>query len=269
MPPLDPYRKDSQGVHPQLQIRKPFLYALLVTALLIIIAGSYYSYIQYKVTPVVESVPGRVMVSPREFLPQGSILLTLVPKGGTYAGIYEYDFATKSLSPALVSTTSSHLTATYASPDTIVLATNEGIQESFKNSPLFQIAEYNKNTNTLTSLTKTNVFFKRHPQWSSALNMLVYSGKKDKTDILGKTEDFMIYTRSAGGFEQEFAVGSLPVLTPDEKSVVALRKDGLYMISLENRQESRIWPLIGTAWMNVQFAVSPKGTYIAWSNPTL
>lgn len=270
MPPLETPESQPQPVH-SFSNKVPLLYVLLafIGTFLIVIGYFFYSNSNngMEVVPLPDA-PATVMVEPRPFTPEGTILLSLVPKDGKQRGIYAYDVTQKTLAPYLVSDTATNITASFGSTtEDIYVATNSMIATSSRNVSLLQIAKYNKTTETLTALTKTSGFYKRHPRYSSALNLTVYSGKKDQSAALGATNDFFIYTRDDKGFEKEVATGSLPVLSPDGRSVVALQEDGLVLVDLANGGTQLIWPVIGKIWMNAQFTVSPKGKYIAWSNP--
>ncbi len=204
----------------------------------------------------------------RKFNPQGTILLTLSNKGSDDVGIYTFDIASKTLAPYFAPVDIKSITASRLPSEatTMLLATNAVVPTR---GSLFQIATYNKGKDLLQPVTKSTVTFKRHPSYSEALQLFVYGGKDPaSTTLSGTASEFNVYTLDHKGVEKKIGQGSIPTLTPDGKSVVVMRKDGLSMLDLITGKSEVIWPLTaGAARTNQQFTVSQKGTYLAWSNP--
>lgn len=60
----------------------------------------------------------------------------------------------------------------------------------------------------------------------------------------------------------------MPVLTPDGKSVVVIRNDGLHKVGLMGSSTEHIWKTENPGtWFNQQFSISKNGKYIVWSYP--
>lgn len=206
----------------------------------------------------------------RAFDPQGTIFLTLSHKGVNDVGIYALDLSTQNLSAYYAPTDTKAITASRlsAATTTLLFATN-ATMSSEKRTGLFQIAAYSKETNSLQQVTKSNTTFKRHPSYSAALDLFVYGGKDAaSTTLSGTASEFNVYTRDSKGVEKKIGQGSIPTLTPDGKSVVVMRKDGLAVLDLVTGTSEVIWPLnAGVAQINQQFTVSAAGNRVAWSNP--
>jgi WD40 repeat protein len=208
------------------------------------------------------------MVVARPFTPTGKIYLTLNSVGSKTTGIYTYDFATNAIAKYYAPDSTGSLTPHFMNDGTakIIFSSNapaDPKKKTLSNLQIFSLDEMG----TVKQLTTSTTTLKRHPSFTTALGELVYGAKSGSTALGANPNEFNIYTYKDDK-ETLVTSGSLPTLTPDGKSVVALRKDGLYLMSLTGSTTERIWALDhGGSALNLQFTVSPKGKYIAWSIP--
>ncbi|MDD2766727.1 MAG: hypothetical protein PHH40_03120 [Candidatus Moranbacteria bacterium] len=192
--------------------------------------------------------------------PKGSIYLSLAPNNGNDFGIYQYDISKNILAPY------SLLEKGIAFSGKFKTATSEELLVSEIRGDETQITGIEGNI--ATTLTDSMIQKKRHPSYSVPYDALIYSGKEENAEALGRPNEFNVYMQKAGNQEQKIAQGAMPILTPDGRSVVVLRNDGLYKIDLEDKSSEHIWKTESDGVsFNQQFSLSPNGKYIAWSYP--
>ncbi len=258
MPPT-PQTQPTAPIEQTHMSQHGFVYALVAAFVLLLAVGGYFIF-----RPT-GGAPDKVMVAAREFRPEGSIYLTLSPLNSSYTGIYSFDLATNSLAKVVGKDNTASLTA-HPAASSLIFSSNislDSTKTSISPLQIFSMGEQG----TLKQITNTKSTFKRHPSYSDALGLYVYGAKAGATALGINPNDFNIYTFKDGK-ESLVAQGALPALTPDGKSVVALRQDGLYLISLTSTTTQKIWGLDhGGSALNLQFTLSPSGKYIAWSIP--
>lgn len=203
--------------------------------------------------------------------PKGSLLLTLTPKTGGYAGIYEYNIQTDTLQKFFAPEDKVVVTARAKEKDSSVTLLSTFFTGITAQSP--QIASYDKNSQEFKVLTHTSLSLKRHPSWSKTLRVLVYDGKEGniiKDASSGTPEEFNVYLQGEDDKERKVTKGAYPALTPDGTAVVVLRNDGLHMVDLTSGATEKIWGFVdqGVAVLQQQFTISPLGKYIAWTDPS-
>lgn len=237
-----------------------FVYALVAAFVFLLAVGGYFIF-----RPTAD-VPGKVVVTAREFKPEGKIYLTLSPLGSNYTGIYSFDLAANTLTKLVGKDNTGSLTAHPAATSSLLLSSNIALDPTKTSISPLQIFSLS-DQGVLKQITNTASTFKRHPAYSESLGLYIYGAKAGAASLGVNPNDFNIYTYKDGK-EKLITNGALPTLTPDGNSVVALRQDGLYLISLTDTTVQKIWGLDhGGSALNLQFTISPSGKYIAWSIP--
>jgi len=193
--------------------------------------------------------------------PKGSLYLSLAPNNGHDFGIYEYDINKNILNPYYISSGIVFTLKFNSSLTTDFLAS---LKEQNGNIQIMQVKG-----DTVEIKTQSSIKNKRHPLYSQPYNAIIYAGREENAGELGGNPDeFNVYIKRENEPEQKLTEGAIPRLTPDAKSVVVLRSDGLYKIDLADKSISRIWAVEPNSTdLNQQFSISPKGKYIAWSYP--
>jgi len=218
-----------------------------------------------KTTPTYDpNIPDPTQVTAVEDMgPRGSIYLTLSPLEGDNTGIYEFNFEKKSLTPFYEQPNGLAMTGRFEeSGDKRLL-----VSEYLKNNTT-QIVAISGDNKERTVLTNSPSKLKRHPLWSNYYSLLIYSARPESGEVLTLPDEFSVYTLGSDGLETELTKGSFPVLTPDGKSVVVLRNDGLTKVDLFGNSTEKIWGYdSGDGLTNQMFNISPNGQYIAWTFP--
>lgn len=197
--------------------------------------------------------------------PTGTFYLSMQPTTAPGSNIYSFNVSTKVLTKISGTGTGLNLSPTVA-PDGILYVSNDiGGGKYLKIPQIFKLL----NTGSTTQLSETGALWKRLPQYSSALGEIVYEGRTYSKGLTSAPSDsgiFLLTKKDSGKF---ITVGSLPALTPDGKSVVVLRNDGLYMASLvASSTPEKIWGVDGgTTAIQDHFDISPDGSMIAWTIP--
>lgn len=254
--------------NPDLSTKKVSLHSivgLLTACLCLILSLLLVAYIyNHRSLPI--NIPDPSPVPPvvtEEIVPTGSILLTLSPLDGNNTGIYQFNFSDLSLTPY------------YEKPNGLAVT---GKFEDGNNSRLF-ISEYLENdtlqivaispvTKEREVLTNSPTKLKRYPLWSSYYEVLLYSARPELGEVLASPDEFSVYIANKDGSEKELTKGSFPVLTPDGKSVVVLRNNGLNKVDIFGTSTEKIWGYdSGDGLTNQMFNISPNGQYIAWNFP--
>ncbi len=244
------------------------IYTLLASIILLSCGGVYYGVMKYmnplSSTEVLSEQNDEITkVTPdvTPFAPKGNMYLSLSLEGSKEMGIYEFNFERNTLYPYYLPKNGFAFTGEFKDSSSTTLLVSE-----FSNNNVPQIKEI-KNGNP-SPLTESDIHMKRHPSYSKALNAIIYGGKDSNAGVLGAPNEFNVYMKTPGGKDVKVGQGAMPALTPDEKSVVVLKSDGLYKLSLVDQSSEQIWKTAsdGTAF-NQQFSISPKGKYIAWTYP--
>ncbi|MBP9866852.1 MAG: hypothetical protein KBC41_02125 [Candidatus Pacebacteria bacterium] len=208
-----------------------------------------------------ETLPPVTAQIEKAFTPKGSIYLSLSSQKEKTMGIYEYNFDKKTLLPYYIPKNGVAFTGTFKA------SSSELLVAEVLNNKNIQIKQIN-NQGSSTPITDSAVQTKRHPLYSVPYDAVIFAGKENVSKVLGKPNDFNVYMKRNGEQEKFITQGAMPVLTPDGKSVIVMRSDGLYKVDLVGSSTEHIWKTknSGTA-LNQQFSISPKGKYIVWSYP--
>lgn len=265
-----PPREMSNGLS---RVFKYILYAAVVFFVLTLIAFLLWKVAQPKSDMVQEVVETQVeelsmLDLPSQILAEGKILLTLQPKDTRLPGIYSYDVSTRKLEPLFAPQGVVGLTASFQGAD-VLLATDYTMATSERGNAMFDIAALSAGNNSPVRIATDPNAYKRHPVWSESLKAVVYSAKSSPTTPMSEssTNDFRIFLNKDGR-DTEIGEGAMPKLLPDGRSVLVMRRTGLYSLNLETKEATSVWPISsGSAWFNMQFDVSRDGKYIAWSSP--
>lgn len=240
-----------------------------LTVLCLIVSGYiYFNKPNTTLTPVIGDVATQVdspVVTPWNLA--GSIYLTLSPLSGEHIGIYQYNLSENLLTPYYETKNGVAITGKF------FVDSSKGNEENLLISQYIddgsmQIVSIDSKTKEREVLTDSTTKLKRHPVWSTFHNSLVYAGKENDSKLMINPDEFNVYSVDSEGKERKVTSGSIPTLTPDGKSVVVLRSDGLHKVDLMGTSTEFIWPAEGQANLSDQFTISPDGKYIAWSFPS-
>ncbi len=232
----------------------------LVGLIAIVVASAYYYYVSRDSSQVSPTLSGEQLQIDREWNPEGSIFLTLSPKGSRTFGIYEYKIKEGQL-------------LRYLAPENKIIFTSKFID--FKNkvmlvsavdgisAQIYKVTDWNPE-----QITTSPTEFKRHPSWSEAAKSYVYSGMEPGTGPAVNPSDYDVYIQDENGSEKKLTNGSFPTLTSGGSDLVVLRNDGLHRVSLTSTSTERIWAYAdaATGTMQHHFTVSESGKYIAWAH---
>lgn len=197
--------------------------------------------------------------------PVGSIYLTLEPEGISSMGIYKFDFSDDSLTPYYVQPNGLAMTGKFINGADSGMLISEYLSDG-----TLQIVVVAPETKERVVLTNSATIVKRHPLFSAYYNVILYSARPESGEVLVLPDEFSVHVIEANGSEREVTKGAMPAMAPDEKSVVVLRNDGLYMVDISGSSSEKIWGYEeGEGRINRQFNVSPTGEYIAWTFPDL
>lgn len=198
--------------------------------------------------------------------PSGVLYLSMAPVAASSTAIYSFEVSSKTLLPVTAPTVGSDWSPTIT-PYGIVYASNQTASGTL--AAAAQLFSLNT-TRSVTQLSDIAAPWKRSPQYSVALGKIVYEGKLVvSSSELNSPNGASVYLLIGKKDAKYMTTGSLPSLTPDGKSVVVLRNDGLYLTSLvATSTADKIWGFDGgTASTQDQFSISADGKYIAWSIP--
>lgn len=247
----------------KLHMKRFYTILLLVAIFLLILASclSYIIYLKNKKELLNVNLPPVTKNLDKVFNPTGSIYLSLSPKKEETTGVYKYSFDKKTLLPYYLPKNGVAFTGTFKASSSELL-----VAEALNNKNI-QISQISSNGSS-TLITNSEIQSKRHPSYSAPYSAVIFAGKEKVSKDLGKPNDFNVYIKKEGEKERFLTQGSMPVLTPDGKSVVVIRDDGLHKVGLMGSSTEHIWKTEnpGTEF-NQQFSISSKGKYIAWSYP--
>lgn len=193
--------------------------------------------------------------------PTGHLYLSLEPLDDKSMGIYEYSFADGELRPYYVTKNGLAMTGKFKDDSSMLIS-------EYLSDDSTQIVEINTATKERQVLTDSKPEFKRHPLWSKVYGLLMYAARPEPGEVLALPDEFSVYSVNKDGVDTELTKGTFPVLTPDGKSVVVLRNDGIHKVDILTKESENIWGYESTGGVtNQMFNVSPTGEYIAWTFP--
>lgn len=198
--------------------------------------------------------------------PSGVFYLSMAPSAASSTAMYSFEVSSKTLSSITAPRAGSDWSPTIT-PDGVVYASSQTASGTL--AAATQLFSLNT-SGSVTQLSDIAAPWKRSPQYSATLGKIVYEGKLAvSSSELNSPSGASVYLLVDKKEAKYMTTGSLPSLTPDGKSVVVLRNDGLYLTSLvATSTTDKIWGFDGgTASTQDQFSISPDGKYIAWSIP--
>ncbi len=249
----------SPGVDGKYPTSSNVLVITVLGLIAFIIAGAYFWYTNKE---SIDVPTNEDVLSESVWDPAGSIFLTLRPKDGSGMGIYEFNIKENQLKPYYFSETMPVFTGRFGDNESeSKLFVSQGLPDGW-----YQIMEVMNGA--VKQLTESKIGMKRHPFWSNTHNALIYGGKEEITPSLGAPGEFSVFLKEEGKTEVKITTGAIPTLTPDGNSLVVLRDDGLYKVSILGTSSEKIWGMTqGTTSLNMHFSISDLGKYIAWTSP--
>jgi hypothetical protein len=207
---------------------------------------------------------------PAVFNPTGTLYLSLSPATSAASGIYSYAFSSNTLTKLIGSSGSIDLSPSLT-PNGLVYTSNDIGSTDGTYLKIPQLFVWDAATASSTQISATASLAKRYPKYSAALNEYIYEARDAALPNLSNTtpDASTVYLLTSPTHGMRITSGAAPVLTPDGKSVVVLRSDGLYMTSLAATSTAlKIWGVeSGTMATQDQFNISPDGKMIAWAIP--
>lgn len=257
----------QEGTPPEQEVNagdssKVFIGIILIVTLLL--GGAVWIYVKLnKVAPMAVTEPVEV-VEISNWKPEGSIYLSLSPKDENHSSIYKYNVATKQLDMYYGTKDGFALAGKFTNGNDPGLLISQLIVDG-----TLQIFNIDPEKDERHVMTNSSTTLKRQPTYIEAKNTLIYGGSDQNWNDSFRPNDFNVYVKTGSVEEQKLTFGAIPTLTPDGEAVVVLRNDGLYKVGVVNQTEEKIWGIDGngTTTLGQQFAISPKGNYIAWTDP--
>lgn len=124
-----------------------------------------------------------------------------------------------------------------------------------------------KNNFERKQLTKSDTFFKRNPKWTSDGEAVAFMArmKDDEKKDSWNPDDWNIYIVDMNGNERNIGVGAYPQWSPDKKSLLAMRADGLYLYDVATGESRKVQAADDILSLGDGINVSSDGSLLAWS----
>ncbi len=126
-----------------------------------------------------------------------------------------------------------------------------------------------KNNFARKQLTTSGTFFKRNPKLSPDGEEIAFMAreKDDEKKASRNIDDWNIYVTDLNGNEKLIGVGVYPQWSPDNKGILAMKSDGIYLYDLEKGASQRVIKADGERTLADNMTVSLDGSLLAWSMP--
>lgn len=124
-----------------------------------------------------------------------------------------------------------------------------------------------KNNFERKQLTKSDTFFKRNPKWTSDGEMVAFMARTedDERKDSWNPDDWNVYVVDMNGNERNIGVGVYPQWSPDKRSILAMRTDGLYLYDVATGNSRKVQSVDGNLSLSDNINVSSDGSLLAWS----